>query len=241
MLRRPRYAGKEVWNRSRFIKAPGTNKRLRRARPRNEWRIGDRPELRIVSAELWKSVQDRLAQVKQTYGNQSRQGLLTRAASSRYLLSGFLKCASCGANLTIVSGRSGDRYPRYGCPQNFYRGTCLNDLKERQDWLEDRLLSQLQSEVFKPEVIDYAVQEFGRQLEAALQNLSGETARMREQKEKLESELRRLTAPIAERGHSSFLLAAIAEREDKLREITDRLLSGGVGPVGSGGRVGGAC
>jgi site-specific DNA recombinase len=143
MLRRERCAGKEVWNRSRFIKAPGTNKRLRRARPRNEWRIRERPELRIVSGELWRSVQNRLAQVKQTYGNQSRQGLLTRAASSRYLLSGFLKCARCGANLTIVSGRSGDRYPRYGCPQNFYRGTCPNDLKERQDWLEDRLLSQL--------------------------------------------------------------------------------------------------
>ena len=83
----------------------------------------------------------------------------------------------------------------------------------------------------KPDVIDYAVQEFGRQLEAALQNLSGETARMREQKEKLESELRRLTAAIAEQGHSSFLLDAIAERENKLREITDRLLSGGVGSV----------
>ena len=27
--------------------------------------------------------------------------------------------------------------------------------------------------------------------------------------------------PIAEQGHSSFLLAAIAERENKLREITD--------------------
>src|SRR5205814_3359704 len=100
-----------------------------------------------------------------------------------------------------------------------------------QDWLEDRLLSQLQSEVLKPEVIDYVVQEFGRQLESALQNLSGETARMREQKEKLESELRRLTAAIAEQGHSSFLLAAIAEREGKLREITDRLLSGGGGSV----------
>src|SRR5947207_13354854 len=54
---------------------------------------------------------------------------------------------------------------------------------------------------------------------------------MREQKEKLESELRRLTSAIAEQGHSSFLLAAIAEREGKLREITDRLLSGGVGSV----------
>ena len=30
MLRRELYAGRVVWNRSRFVKAPGSNKRLRR-------------------------------------------------------------------------------------------------------------------------------------------------------------------------------------------------------------------
>ena len=61
MLRRELYAGKLVWNRSRFVKAPGTNKRLRRARPPNEWRTTERPELRIVSDSLWQRVRQRLA------------------------------------------------------------------------------------------------------------------------------------------------------------------------------------
>ena len=35
----------------------GTNKRVRRERPHNEWKVVERPELRVVSAELWERVQ----------------------------------------------------------------------------------------------------------------------------------------------------------------------------------------
>ena len=35
MLRRERYVGRIIWNRSRFVKRPGTNKRVYRSRHRN--------------------------------------------------------------------------------------------------------------------------------------------------------------------------------------------------------------
>jgi site-specific DNA recombinase len=213
------------------VKAPRSNKRLRRWRPRSDWRVIERPELRIVREDLWTEVQARGARLKEVCGTQRREGLLNRAVSSRYLLSGFMRCGCCGANLVIVSGRNGDRYPRYGCPQNFYRGTCPNDLKERQDWIEGRLLSELQDRVLKPEVIEFAIQEFGRQLRAALSNVSAELDHMREQKAKLEGELANLTAAVAERGHSNALLSAIAQREVQLQEITDKLLSAGKGSI----------
>ena len=59
MLRRDLYIGKVIWNSSRFVKVPGTNKRVRRARPESEWRIVPHPELQIVDADVWKRVQDR--------------------------------------------------------------------------------------------------------------------------------------------------------------------------------------
>jgi DNA invertase Pin-like site-specific DNA recombinase len=37
MLRRDLYQGRIVWNKSKFIKTPGTNKRLRRPRPAAQW------------------------------------------------------------------------------------------------------------------------------------------------------------------------------------------------------------
>jgi site-specific DNA recombinase len=137
MLRRDLYAGQIVWNRSRFVKQPGTNKRLRRRRPKNEWRVVEQPELRIIEEELWKRVQNRLAWVAETFGQGQRAGLYHRAASSQYLLTGFLKCGYCGANLVIVTGRGKGGHQSYGCPQNFYRGACANQLKERADWLEN--------------------------------------------------------------------------------------------------------
>ena len=68
MLRRELYIGHVVWNRSRFVKVPGTKRRVGRPRPKNEWRIQGRPELRIVSDELWRAVQARQARLKEQYG-----------------------------------------------------------------------------------------------------------------------------------------------------------------------------
>jgi len=135
MLRRELYVGRIVWNRSRFIKLPGTNKRLRRDRPQNEWRIVEQPELRIIDENLWQRVQTRLAWVAEAFGRGKRAGLYHRAASSQHLLTGFLKCGCCGANLVIVTGRGKGGHQSYGCPQNFYRGACVNRLKVRVDWL----------------------------------------------------------------------------------------------------------
>ena len=48
MLRRELYMGRRIWNQTKFVKTPGTNKRVARPRPRNEWQVQDVPELRIV-------------------------------------------------------------------------------------------------------------------------------------------------------------------------------------------------
>jgi site-specific DNA recombinase len=89
MLRREMYTGRVVWNRSRFVKQPGTNKRVRRERPRDEWRTVEQPDLRIIDGNLWQRVQSRLAWVASAYGQGSRPGLQPRAASSPQLLTGF--------------------------------------------------------------------------------------------------------------------------------------------------------
>jgi hypothetical protein len=60
MLRRELYVGRIVWNRSRYMKNPGTNKRVSRPRPEKDWVLFERPELRIVSDKLWKRVQARI-------------------------------------------------------------------------------------------------------------------------------------------------------------------------------------
>ncbi|MGB6395391.1 MAG: recombinase family protein [Bradyrhizobium sp.] len=233
MLRRELYVGRIVWNRARFVKQPGTNKRLRRERPESEWLVTEQPELRIISADLWERVQARIVRVAEQYTKPAHPGLLNRASTSPYLMTGFLKCGSCGANLVIVTGRTKGAHPKYGCPQNFYRGTCPNGLKERSDWLEDRLLSELQQAVMRPEVVDYAISEFERQLHASLTDLTCQTGRMRQRSEQIQQELRNLVAMTATCGPSPALIEGINQREQELKAITGQLLAGERGCVSS--------
>ena len=234
MLYRELYAGRFIWNSSRFVKVPGTNKRVRRARPKSEWHIIERDDLRIIEPELWDAVQGRLMRLKTSYASHQRPGLLSRSSTSKYIFSGLLKCGECGGNLVIVTHTGpGGQYRKYGCSRHFYRGACSNNLLERQDWLEKRLLDELQTEVLKPEAIEYAISVLGQQLKGALENLSDELSEMRERKQKLEAELRKLAETAAQTGPSGFLVEAISDRERQLREITERLLSREPGSIES--------
>ena len=106
-----------------------------------------------------------------------------------------------------------------------------DDLKERQDLLESRLLAGLQEAVLQPHVIDYTLDRFETELKKQFQSLSGQMDGLRRRKRKLEAELQRLTKVVAEGGHSTFLLEGIAERERELRSLTQTLVTGETGSI----------
>ena len=58
------YVGRMVWNRQRFLRDPGTGKRVARPNPPSEWITKGVPELRIIDDELWQGVQARYATVQ---------------------------------------------------------------------------------------------------------------------------------------------------------------------------------
>ena len=215
MLRRELYIGKVVWNRSKFVKVPGKNKRVARPRPKSDWIVRDRPELRIVSDELWASVHVRLERMMKLYPG-PRKGLLRRSASGSYLLSGLLKCGTCGANLTILTGHY-RRQSVYGCPQHFVRGACSNDVRVRRSIVEAELFSGLQKAITQPAAVEYILSQVQTRLTGMKErNSEKDQSALRKQ---LEAELNHLTAAIAESGHSRTLLKAIEKREEALAAI----------------------
>jgi len=127
--------------------------------------------------------------------------------------------------MVIGTGGGTHIHPKYVCTNYINRGVCRNGLYIRRDQLEEKLLSRLQSELWRPEEIENAMEEFGRQLRAALKGMSGELTQMRERKEKLERGIRNFTQAIADGGHSKYLLEEIASREKEISAITDRLFS----------------
>lgn len=86
-----------------------------------------------------------------------------------------------------------------------YRGACSNAVLIWRDWFEERLLDELQNEVLKRDSIEYVLEEFGNHLQEAFSKLHGQLGQMRQRKEKLEGELRRLAATAAETGPVNLL------------------------------------
>ena len=233
MLKRELYKGERIWNKSEFRKVPGTNKRRRKMCDESEWIRTQRPELAIVFEELWDRVQARLNFFGAKPSQGRRRGLLARSLTSPYLFSGLLKCGECGANLIVATGGGTHRHPKYVCRNYINRGTCKNDLYIRRDVLEEHMLGHLQ--LLLPEVIDYAVSEFGRHLRTALFAISGDMTGLRKRKEELEREIKRFSDAIACGGPLDSLVHQIAIRESELKAITNKLLS--ASPASIEGRI----
>lgn len=137
ILANPIYIGRQVWNRSRFVKHPDTGRRVRQERPRSEWLTSEHPELAIVDRAVWERV----------HGARKRSPTGKVGRPMKHLLSGILRCGECGAPLVVVDAYS------YGCAHAKDRGTCSSKLRVRRKEAEHALLAgaraQLTDEAFK--------------------------------------------------------------------------------------------
>jgi len=95
LLKNERYVGREVWNRSRWVKDPDRGTRHRRERPQSEWIVSTCEPL--IDGDTWARAQARFKPNPGRYGSQS------------YILSGLLVCGWCNGRM-IVSGGSQKRY-----------------------------------------------------------------------------------------------------------------------------------
>ena len=209
MLRNEIYIGRKIWNQRKFVKRPGTNKRVSRPQPRNEWTITEVPELRIVSDELWVRVQNRQQTLMKKYAGSGR---VSRAAHSPYLLSGFLVCSVCGARLIVISGTG--KYATYGCSHAFNRGACSNRARIRVARIEEMLFRRLQEAFQTPEVIDSLVDAL-----LSIQKKQRIGMEIPKRIKELEAQIENLVGAIAQVGNSETLTDGIRRRESELREL----------------------
>ncbi len=234
ILKNERYLGKLVWNKKRKVRVPGTGRRVYRPRPESEWITTQTPHLRIVTDELWTRVEKRFGIVRQLWQREgNRPGLARGQQKQTYLFSGLLRCGECGGSITLVCGRGEHGAQRYGCSMHHQRGNsvCSNSLLIRRDELEERLLQRLQESVLREEVIDYAVARLRDELQKRHEDLNTYLRSLKEEKQRIEAELKNLTDAIATGNGSLAIRAAIAEREPRLQAITDRLTEPGPGSL----------
>jgi DNA invertase Pin-like site-specific DNA recombinase len=228
ILSNEKYTGKRIWGQRRTEREPGTHRRVARPVPRDAWHVQERADLRIVEQGLWDRVQQRHAAILTalpTTGGARPTLMRGRHAKlfSRYLFSGFMRCAVCGGNVTVIHGGNGS--PRYGCSRSDRHGdsTCTNRLTMRASLADARLLAGLQFELLQPATIRYVSDAMTAELIRRTDDRPALEAEAKAAREQARGRLQRLITAIESGVPAPSLLAAIAEREADLARLDAQL------------------
>ena len=228
-----KYEGRWVWNKTMFLKDPETGKRTPVARPKDDWVVEERPDLAIIDGELWARVQARLQAVREAYGATTQQKRPQGQAPEVYsphLLSGLMRCAICGARITIQSSqrkKNGTvyRYGRYRCSFHVTKGpaVCTNAMSIPQPVLEAKLLAKFQA-ALSSDMIDYLVVATNEMLRHLHGTTPQEIHTLTQERREVERQLSNLVEFVAKGDLSSPRLRdEIRARERRLTELDQQL------------------
>ena len=197
VLANPAYVGEYYFNR--------IDGKTRKAKPQSEWvKLTVEP---IIDAALFRRVQLRR-------GARAPAAVAPRVVSSPTLLTGLLKCASCGAGMTLATGKSG-RYRYYKCNTRIGKGIdyCQSENLPMQK-LDALVLNSLADRVFTAarvrlmlEALAKHAKESGKEQQRRLTTLNRELAAVSQGMERLYAGV--------EKG--------VLKLDDTLRQRTDHL------------------
>jgi site-specific DNA recombinase len=224
MLHRSLYRGEVTWNKTRKRNRWGQQNQQPRAS--SEWVHVDAQHLRIVPEPLWQAVQARLTALSRQPPTLSTGAKgHRRDVESRFLLSGFARCALCGASfypMTRSHGRD-ERVSFYGCSAYHKRGTsvCGNGLQMRADRIDEAVLRTLAGDVLRPAVVMAVVDGALDALKVDTRHEDAQAARVELQR--VDTETRRLADSIAAGGEMGALVDALKQRQARKDELTRQL------------------
>jgi site-specific DNA recombinase len=222
----PLYTGRIVWGRTRKRDAWGRTKQS--DRPETEWvKLLPREELRIVPEALWEVAHTRIAGTRDTYRASGRlTGRPPGGAESKYLLTGFGECVRCRGSMVTASRASGTkRAQAYVCANHRERGNavCGNRLHAPMEMADRAVLSAVERDLLRPEVVEVALREAVRELHLSKDEVARRQDELQAELTKVDGELARYAEAIATAGQLDAILAAVKEREARRTHLKAEL------------------
>jgi hypothetical protein len=219
VLHRELYRGVIVWNQTRKRDRWGQV----HARPRagTEWIRVPVPPLQIVSNALWAAAQQAQATRERQYSTGGRGH-----RASRYLLSGFARCAECGSGFASHSRTHGTRRVHfYACTTHWKRGpeACGNGLVARMEAIDGEVLATVQEDILRPSVIEHAVALALEELSPRRQDVAH--AKLERELLDVRAECERLAEAIGRGAPLDALLERLAARQARRVELEGVLLA----------------
>jgi site-specific DNA recombinase len=167
--------------------------RTRRERPKTEWVAIPVPE--IIPAKEFNLVQDRL---------RSRRPSITppRITNSEVLLTGLLRCESCGGAMMLRTGtgKGGGRYRYYACSGNVLKGrsACGHPIAVPESQLDRLVISALANRLLTPERLTILLREAIRHRGTIASGHAAQRSVLRNDLKSIETQIDRLLTAVAE-------------------------------------------
>ena len=133
ILRNSIYQGILIYGRTKSRRHPVTGKRSFVRLPRDQWKIAEAPELRIVDPETWDAVQQELHRRRNRH-----LAVFNPYRRAAYPLTARIRCGTCGSHMVITGQRS------YRCAaRRLHPERCSNNRGIALEKLERAAVQQL--------------------------------------------------------------------------------------------------
>jgi len=227
ILKNERYIGRWVWKKYKGIKDPLTGKRKRVMWPENEWLCSDRKDLIIIDKETWEKAQKRWQSLKGTWpvkrktknSNIKQQSYIHTTPS--HLLSGLMKCQSCGGAIVLIGG-AGNGY--YGC-FNAKRKTCNNKLLVPRKRIEKAIIANLKEKILTLENLSYVYGRVEKLVSSGMNEVPELIKKKKSENEKVLQEMRNYLNYIKMGNFSKAVSEALKEVELKSENLKEDIKS----------------
>jgi DNA invertase Pin-like site-specific DNA recombinase len=221
ILKDEKYIGRFIWNRTTTVKEPMTGKTRTIARPKEEWIVQERPDIRIISDEDWNAARVRWREIEDVFPRKKgKTGFQAKRKSyvvshPTHLLSGALKCGPCGGAIALVSGK-GSGY--YGC-LNASRHACENKVLISRKRIEDKLIAKLNEEVLRPELLELVYERTAKKVKEQFAHVPQELRLKKVELNRLETRVHNFIEFIASGRATPALADALAQAEEHAKSL----------------------
>ncbi|MDD1499760.1 recombinase family protein [Agrobacterium sp. CNPSo 3708] len=186
MIRNPIYAGKIVWNRTRFIRDPDTGKRVSRVNNASEIKESAAPHLSIVDEATF----DQARAIVEGRAKKARGGQDVRRP--KRILSGIMRCAHCGGGLSAHDTDKSSGSMRIRCSRSKQSGMCNNTRKYRLDKIERAVTSGLQTQLMHPYLLEEYVRVYREERREDYSKRTRERSGLEKKLREIDGQLERL-------------------------------------------------
>ncbi|MDD5504392.1 MAG: recombinase family protein [Candidatus Omnitrophica bacterium] len=223
ILKNVKYTGLWVWKKYKNAKDPMTGRIKKILRPEKDWFSSFKEELIIIDKEQWEKAQKRWQELKGTWpvrkkSKDTKQKSYIHSSPS-HLLSGFMKCQSCGGAIILASGKGGGYY---GC-YNARRKTCNNMLLVPRKRIEQTIVADLKEKILTIENLEYVYKNVEKLVASGMDEVPELIKKKKALHDKISLEVQNYLNYIKMGNLSKAVSEALKEAETKYEDLRDEI------------------